>query len=187
MHALSVDLADRAYPVLVGPGVRHEVARFVPPGAKLAAVVTQEGISTAGWLDGLDPGVPFEVCLDPRRRGVQDAGHRGDPGPAFRRLRPVPGRCGHRRGRRHRDRRGRVRRRHLSPGHGVHQCRYLTAGAGRCGHRRQDGGEPARGQEPGRRVLAAQRRSVRHRDAAFAVAARLGLRPGRDRQVRLLG
>ena len=65
MHALSVDLADRAYPVLVGPGARHEVARFVPPGAKLAAVVTQEGISSAGWLDGLDPGVPFEVCLIP--------------------------------------------------------------------------------------------------------------------------
>ena len=34
MHALSVDLADRSYPVLVGPGARHEVARFVPPAAK---------------------------------------------------------------------------------------------------------------------------------------------------------
>src|ERR1700722_8491687 len=65
MHALSVDLADRAYPVLVGPGARHEVARFVPFGGKLAAVVTQEAISTAGWLDRLDPGVPFEVCLIP--------------------------------------------------------------------------------------------------------------------------
>ena len=30
VHALSVDLAERSYPVLVGPGARHEVARFVP-------------------------------------------------------------------------------------------------------------------------------------------------------------
>ena len=65
MHALSVDLADRSYPVLVGPGARHEVARFVPPGAKSAVIVTQESISDAGWVDGLDPGVPFEVCVIP--------------------------------------------------------------------------------------------------------------------------
>ncbi len=62
MHALAVELGDRAYPVLVGPGARHELARFVPEGAKAAAIVTQEGIRAAGWLDGLDPGVPFEVC-----------------------------------------------------------------------------------------------------------------------------
>ena len=41
MRALSVDLAQRAYPVLVGPGARHEVARFLPPSAKSAVVVTQ--------------------------------------------------------------------------------------------------------------------------------------------------
>ena len=34
VRALSVDLAERSYPVLVGPGARHEVARFVPPGAR---------------------------------------------------------------------------------------------------------------------------------------------------------
>jgi 5-deoxy-5-amino-3-dehydroquinate synthase len=62
VRALSVDLASRAYPVLVGPGARHEVARFVPAGAKSAVIVTQEAVSDAGWLDGLDPGVPFEVC-----------------------------------------------------------------------------------------------------------------------------
>jgi 5-deoxy-5-amino-3-dehydroquinate synthase len=65
VHALSVDLADRSYPVLVGAGARHEVARFLPDGAQQAAVVTQEGISAAGWLDGLDPGLPFEVCTIP--------------------------------------------------------------------------------------------------------------------------
>ncbi len=63
MRALSVDLADRSYPVLVGAGTRHEVARFLPPTARSAAVVTQESIVDAGWLDGLDLGVPFEVCI----------------------------------------------------------------------------------------------------------------------------
>ena len=62
MHALSVDLADRSYPVLVGPGARHEVARFLPPGAKSAVIVTQESIEKAGWVEGVDPGVPFHVC-----------------------------------------------------------------------------------------------------------------------------
>jgi 5-deoxy-5-amino-3-dehydroquinate synthase len=62
VHALSVDLADRSYPVLVGAGARHEVGRFVPPAAKSAAVVTQQAVVDAGWLEGFDPGLPFEVC-----------------------------------------------------------------------------------------------------------------------------
>ena len=65
MRALSVDLAERSYPVLVGPGSRHEVARFLPPGAQSAVIVTQEAIRAAGWVEGLDPGVPFEVCVIP--------------------------------------------------------------------------------------------------------------------------
>ena len=65
MHALSVDLAERSYPVLVGPGARHEVARFVPPNAKSAVIVTQESIRDAGWVDGLDAGVPSQMCLIP--------------------------------------------------------------------------------------------------------------------------
>ena len=65
MHALSVDLAERSYPVLVGPGARHEVARFVPPNAKSAVIVTQKSIQDAGWVDGLDAGVPSQVCLIP--------------------------------------------------------------------------------------------------------------------------
>ncbi len=63
MHALSVELAERTCPVLVGPGVRHEVARFVPETANRAAVVTQQSIVDAGWLDGFDAGVSHEVCL----------------------------------------------------------------------------------------------------------------------------
>ena len=65
MRALSVDLAERSYPVLVGPGARHEVGRFLPPSAKSAVIVTQEGIKEAGWVDGLDPGVPSEVFIMP--------------------------------------------------------------------------------------------------------------------------
>ena len=64
MHALSVDLADRSYPVLVGPGARHEL-RFVPAAARAAVIVTQQSIMDAGWIEGLDPGVPFEVCVIP--------------------------------------------------------------------------------------------------------------------------
>src|SRR5580700_9189726 len=65
LHALSVDLAERSYPVLVGPGARHEVGRFLPPGAKSAAIVTQEAIRDAGWVDGLDPGLPAELFIIP--------------------------------------------------------------------------------------------------------------------------
>src|ERR1700727_1165876 len=46
----------------IGPGARHELARVMPRSAKRAAVVTQDAVAGAGWLDGLDPGLPFEVC-----------------------------------------------------------------------------------------------------------------------------
>jgi 5-deoxy-5-amino-3-dehydroquinate synthase len=65
MRALSVDLGERSYPVLVGPGARHDVARFLPETAKSAAIVTQQALLEAGWLNGLDPGVPFEVSVIP--------------------------------------------------------------------------------------------------------------------------
>ncbi len=65
MHALSVDLAERSYPVLVGRGARHEVARFLPPGAQSAVIVTQEAVKDAGWIDGLNPGVPTELFVIP--------------------------------------------------------------------------------------------------------------------------
>ncbi len=65
MRALSVDLAERSYPVLIGPGARHEVGRFLPPSAKSAVIVTQEAIRTAGWVHNLDAGVPSELCIIP--------------------------------------------------------------------------------------------------------------------------
>ncbi len=69
MRALSVDLADRSYPVLVGPGARHEVARFLPETAKAAAVVTQQPLLDAGWLADIDLGVRFDVCTIPDGEG----------------------------------------------------------------------------------------------------------------------
>jgi 5-deoxy-5-amino-3-dehydroquinate synthase len=65
VRALSVDLAERSYPVLVGAGARHEVGRFLPPSAKSAVIVTQEAIKEAGWADGLHPGVPAELFVIP--------------------------------------------------------------------------------------------------------------------------
>ena len=65
MRALTVDLAERSYPVLVGPGARFEVGRFLPPSARSAVVVTQEAVRDAGWVEGVDAGVPAEVCLIP--------------------------------------------------------------------------------------------------------------------------
>ena len=37
----------------------------MPPTAKSAVIVTQQSIRDAGWVDGLDPGVPAQVCLIP--------------------------------------------------------------------------------------------------------------------------
>jgi 5-deoxy-5-amino-3-dehydroquinate synthase len=51
-----VPLADRSYEVLVGDGVRHELARVVPEGATRVAVVTQAGIGVE-----VDPGREHRV------------------------------------------------------------------------------------------------------------------------------
>lgn len=56
MIVVPVPLADRAYDVLVGDGVRHELARVVPAGASRVAVVTQAGIGIE-----VDPGREHRV------------------------------------------------------------------------------------------------------------------------------
>jgi 5-deoxy-5-amino-3-dehydroquinate synthase len=48
---VEVSLGDRSYPVLVGPGVRAELAGVLPASSTRAAVVTQPGIGLA-----VDPG-----------------------------------------------------------------------------------------------------------------------------------
>jgi len=62
-RVVPVELADRSYEVLIGDGVRHELARVVAetvPGARRAVVVTQEGIGV-----DVDPGLPHEVVIVP--------------------------------------------------------------------------------------------------------------------------
>ncbi len=56
MITVNVPLGDRSYDVLVGHGVRSELAAMLPRSARRAALVTQAGIPLA-----VDPGVPFEV------------------------------------------------------------------------------------------------------------------------------
>jgi 5-deoxy-5-amino-3-dehydroquinate synthase len=62
MREIEVALGPRSYPVVIGDGARHELSRLVPAAAKRAMVVTQDAVEEAGWLNGMDPGVPFEVC-----------------------------------------------------------------------------------------------------------------------------
>jgi 5-deoxy-5-amino-3-dehydroquinate synthase len=71
MRTVEVELGERRYPVVVGPGARHELAGHMPPSARRAAVVTQEAVRRAGWVDDLDPGVPFEVCVIPDGEGAK--------------------------------------------------------------------------------------------------------------------
>jgi 5-deoxy-5-amino-3-dehydroquinate synthase len=56
---------DHPYDVAIGAGARHELAGAVArlDGVRHAAVVTQPAVVEAGWLQGLDPGVPFDVHL----------------------------------------------------------------------------------------------------------------------------
>jgi 5-deoxy-5-amino-3-dehydroquinate synthase len=51
-----VSLGDRSYDVLVGNGVRSELAALLPATARRAAIVTQSGIPLE-----LDPGLPYEL------------------------------------------------------------------------------------------------------------------------------
>ena len=55
-----VELGERGYEVLVGPGVRRELSSCLPPGARRATVVTQAGIGV-----DVDPGVPCQVVTIP--------------------------------------------------------------------------------------------------------------------------
>jgi 5-deoxy-5-amino-3-dehydroquinate synthase len=86
MITVDVPLGDRAYPVLIGDGARHDVASVIPEGTRRAAVVTQANIGVS-----IDPGVPHDVftigegedhkslatiealCRDFARRGITRA------------------------------------------------------------------------------------------------------------------
>lgn len=56
MITVKVSLGERSYDVLVGPGVRRQLAEVLPAGARRAVVVTAEEIGVE-----IDPGVPTET------------------------------------------------------------------------------------------------------------------------------
>ena len=56
VRSVHVSLGERSYDVLVGHGVRAELASMIPEHARRAAVITQEGIPFS-----VDPGVGHEV------------------------------------------------------------------------------------------------------------------------------
>ncbi|MGH9007805.1 MAG: 3-dehydroquinate synthase family protein [Acidimicrobiales bacterium] len=65
MIVVPVEVPGRPYDVLVGAGARQDLAGVVGRlgGVAQAAVVTQAAVADAGWLEGLDPGMPFDVHL----------------------------------------------------------------------------------------------------------------------------
>ena len=56
MIRVDVGLGGRSYPVLVGPGVSHELAAVLDPAVRRVAIVTEEGLDIP-----VDPGRPHEV------------------------------------------------------------------------------------------------------------------------------
>ncbi len=58
MITVPVELGERSYPVLVGPGARHRLLEVLPPQVRRAAVVTQEAIPVT-----VDPGVEHQAFV----------------------------------------------------------------------------------------------------------------------------
>ena len=56
IRTVQVPLGDRSYDVLVGHGVRSELAALLPRGTKRAAIVTQDGVPVT-----VEPGIDHQV------------------------------------------------------------------------------------------------------------------------------
>ena len=170
-----------AYDVWVGAGAATSWPTCCRAGdAGASRVVTQAGVPDRGR-----PRPSRRAASRSATASGQDAGHGRGAVPRLRPRRADPRRLRGGRRRRRRHRRRRLRRRGLPPGHRRRARADHAARAGRRRHRRQDRRQPAGGQEPGRRVLAAGRRAVRHRRAGHAARAGVPLRPRRDGQVPL--
>lgn len=66
MKRIEVPLAASPYEVLVGGGIRSELASVVAqvaPEARRACIVTQQPLVEAGWLDSVDPGIEVEIIV----------------------------------------------------------------------------------------------------------------------------
>ena len=153
-----VELGDRSYGVWVGPGVRHCLSQVIPSDVKRVAVVTQAAVADAGIT--VDPGVDHRVFIT-------------DDGEHIKSLGAVEELC------REFAQWGLTRRDAVVAvgGGAVTDLAGFTAavyhrgirvvfvvhhpaGPDRRLSRRQDRREPARGQESGRRILAALRGAV---------------------------
>lgn len=68
MIPVRVDLGPRAYDVLVGDGASGRLPDLVvdrAPGARRAALVTDEVVARQPWFASVDPGIPFTVHAVP--------------------------------------------------------------------------------------------------------------------------
>jgi 5-deoxy-5-amino-3-dehydroquinate synthase len=84
---IDVGTSGGSYPVFVGPGARHLLGEFVPPGATKAGVVTQAGVNVtvvtgieeAEFVIGLGEGAKTLSSIEELCRGFARAGlHRND-------------------------------------------------------------------------------------------------------------
>lgn len=66
MLSIPVPLDEHPYEVVVGDGVRHELDEIlarIPGGApKMVAIVTEQHLVDAGWVEGLCTSVPTVLC-----------------------------------------------------------------------------------------------------------------------------
>lgn len=58
MIEVTVELADRSYPVVVGHGARHRLAELIPATAQKVAIVTQAGVNVS-----VDAGLPSRTFI----------------------------------------------------------------------------------------------------------------------------
>ena len=68
MIRVEVPVGSLPYEVVVGRGARHELAAAVAataPGARACALVTQQSVIDAGWLEGLDSGLEQSLVVIP--------------------------------------------------------------------------------------------------------------------------
>ena len=64
---VAVDLGERSYEVVIGPGVRHQLAEVIAaraPRAKMAAVITSDTVATLEWSK-VETGLPTIIISVP--------------------------------------------------------------------------------------------------------------------------
>ncbi|MBA2607650.1 MAG: 3-dehydroquinate synthase [Actinobacteria bacterium] len=60
MIEVTVDLGERSYPILIGAGVRHELAHYLPERTRRVAIITQDGI---GWASNIATDVDESIHM----------------------------------------------------------------------------------------------------------------------------